>query len=112
MFLVMTMVPVGAIDEGLENLEDAVEVDEEERANRQRAGGGHGPGRGAAEVRRFARRERDDLAEGDLPEQVAEEDEEKERPEKRHEAIGVFLERRADHFDAKEFENRLEEVPR
>ena len=70
-------------------------------------------GRGAAEVRRLAAgEERDDLADRDLPEQVAEEDEEEQRPEERDEAVGVLLERRAEDLDAQELEDRLEEVPR
>ena len=53
-----------------------------------------------------------DLADRDLPEQVAEEDEEEQRPEERDEAVGVLLEGRAEDLDAQELQDRLEEVPR
>jgi len=76
MLFMMTMMAIGAVHERLCNLDDAAEVNEEECADGQRASGRDRAGGCATEVRRMTPlQERDDFGDGDLAEQITEEDE-------------------------------------
>src|SRR4051812_25405055 len=108
----MTVVAVGSVHQRAGDLPDAVHVNEEERDDRQGCGGGQRAGGGAADVTFAAGENRDQLADGQLPEQIAKQDEEEQRPEKRQEAISVFLQRGTENFQPEELENRFEKVPR
>src|SRR5437870_5197699 len=97
----------------MRDLHDAVEMDEQESADGQGAGGGERAGGGSAPMRGLAAvNERDDLANWNLPQQIAEKDEEKKGPQEGNEAVGVFFERRTDHFDAEKLQDRFEKVSR
>ncbi len=110
-FLVMAVLAVGAVHQGAGHRVDAVKVDEEESADRQRRRGVDRAGGGAAEVLDMAAgNELEEIRERNAPEHVAESDEEKDRPEERDEFVGVFLERGAEDFEAEKFEDRFEEI--
>src|SRR4051812_37396634 len=111
---VMAVMAVGSVNQRSRHLKDAANVDEKERRDGQRASRRDGSRCGGADVRFMlaALQERQDLAQRNLAEQVAEEDEEEQRPEERDEAVGMLLERGAEYFDTQEFEDRFEEVRR
>src|SRR4051812_34676277 len=88
-------------------------MDEQERAKGQRASSSDGAGGCASQMRlASALDEGNNFAEGDLPQQITEQDEEKDCPEKGHEAIGMLLQSRAKYLDPKEFQDRFEEISR
>jgi hypothetical protein len=112
MLFVVSVVSISPIHEGAGDLPDSVQVNEEKSHDGQRGGGGDRACGRTAQVRGLACDQGDDFAKGNLAEEVGEEDEEEEGPEEGDETVGVFLECRAEDFDAEELEDRLEEVAR
>ena len=111
--LVMGVLPVGSVHQRMGDHVDAMGVNEEEGDDRQ--GGRRGNiarRRSAKTFTRPAVISSMIAASGMQTQDVAEENEEKERPEKRHETVGVFLECRPENFDAQVLENRFEEILR
>src|SRR5689334_10581444 len=112
MLLMMAMMAVGAVDQISGHLHDAAGVNRNQGTERQRAGGDGRSRRRPPPVRFAASKEGDDFPEWNLPQKIAEEDEKKQRPEKRDEAVGMFLERGTKDFDAQEFHDGFEKVSR
>src|SRR5438874_2082776 len=83
----MSVMAVRATDQVARDLENSADMDREQRAQREGAGGVDVAGRGPAEFREPAAAEQpEQVTQRKETEQVAEQDEEKERPEKRDEA--------------------------
>src|SRR5262245_37675188 len=110
MFFMMSVMTVSSVHQRTRHLHDSVEMNENKRANRERAGRCQRAGCGSTPMRFFTRDQSDEFADRKLAEQVAEEDEKKERPEKRQKAIGVLLESRAEDFNPQKFQDRFEKV--
>src|SRR5438046_2460769 len=111
MLLVMRVMAVRSVHQRSSELKDAAEVDEKECTERQRTGGCDGACRCPAKVRLVpASCQGEDFGDGKLSQQVAEEDEEKERPQERNESVGVLLQRRTENFNPQKLENRFEKV--
>src|SRR4051794_8759541 len=110
MLFMMPMMTVSSVHQRTGNLNDPIQMNEQKRADRQGEGGRDRAGRRASDVRLVTRDKRDEFANRKLAQQIAEQDVKEKRPEIREEPIGVFLQRRAEYFDAKEFQYRFEEV--
>ena len=95
------MMPVAAIAQGFEDLENAAAVNEKEGEDRQCARRADGAGGGSTQMLDMAPgQQADDFADWNEAQQIAEQDEKKQRPEKRKKPIRIFLQRRADDFNA------------
>jgi hypothetical protein len=112
--MTMRIVPVlavRAVHQLPGDLIDPLSVDKEKRTDRQRRRGRDAARCCPAQIQHMAAREqRENRHQRNAPQQIAEEDEEEHRPEKRDESIGVFFECRAENFHSQKFEDRFEEV--
>ncbi len=113
MLVVMPMLAVGSLHQGPGDGVDPVEMDEEESAQCERCGGVDRSRRGAAEVFHVAEGDQlEEFRERYASEDIAEPDEEENRPKERHEFVRVLLEGGAEDLDAHEFQDRFEEILR
>src|SRR5690349_19396419 len=111
MLFVMAMMTIRAIPQRTSQLEQSINMNENERCNRQRDRGGNPTRRRASNMLPAPVRDQfKKLAKRDQPQDIAEQNEEEHRPEERHEPIGVFLQGRTKDFDTQEFEDRFKEV--
>src|SRR5258706_10812843 len=103
MLFMMAVMAVGAADEGTRDLHHAADVNRKKGAHCQCCRRGHRACGRSSPMRWLAVERGDHLSKRNLSQQVAEEDEEEQRPQERHEAVGVFLERRTEDLNAEEF---------